>query len=261
MQQDPGPEDAQHRLHELDLAHLRDRPDREAPIPGEEAEEHADHREIGEREPLHRSRLRRSARERDRGQRDHQRRRQHERPRHGLPRPELPREQPALRVADRGGEHGAEQQQIGRMESAEAAVLQRRESDGDDSTQRGEEPERPRGPLLRAQHRGHGGRRGEQSDHDRTVTRRRRREREGREQGEAGDDAGGDHRQPEPLPHPRRLLAGERERDPCEDRRHDGPAGSDEQRRQPADGDPRERHREGERHDAEKAPAEAGAGG
>src|SRR6478735_12267119 len=47
-----GPCDAQHGLNELDLADLRHRADGEAPVPGEESEEHADDAEVGEGSPL-----------------------------------------------------------------------------------------------------------------------------------------------------------------------------------------------------------------
>lgn len=148
MQQKRGPGNAHHRLHQLDLADLGHRPDRQSAIPGEEAEEHADHREIGEREPLLRRCGWRLPKERDTRQCDHQRRGQDESPRHRLPRAQLTSQQSAFGVPDRGGEDGTEQQQVRPAEVTEPTALQDREDDGRNSTQRGEHPERPGGPLM-----------------------------------------------------------------------------------------------------------------
>ena len=58
-QQEAGPADAQHGLDELDLADLGHGADGQAAVPGEEAEEHAHHAEVGERRPLDRGGRRR----------------------------------------------------------------------------------------------------------------------------------------------------------------------------------------------------------
>ena len=141
MQQKRGPGNAHHRLHQLDLADLGHRPDRQSAIPGEEAEEHADYREVGEREPLLRRCGWRLPKERDTRQCDHQWRGQYESPRHRLPRAQLASQQPSLGIPDRSGEDRAEQQQVRPVEVAEPTALQDREDDGGDRTQRRERPE------------------------------------------------------------------------------------------------------------------------
>ena len=59
---------------------------------------------------------------------DHHRRREHQGPRDRLPGAELAGEQPALGVPDGGGEDGAEQQQVGPVQTAEPAALHRGEA-------------------------------------------------------------------------------------------------------------------------------------
>ena len=141
MQQKRGPGNAHHRLHQLDLADLGHRPDRQSAIPGKDAEKIADHGGGGNRAPL----LGRGGGGLRKGraprQCDHQWRGQYESPRHRLPRAQLASQQPSLGIPDRSGEDRAEQQQVRPVEVAEPTALQDREDDGGDRTQRRERPE------------------------------------------------------------------------------------------------------------------------
>ena len=219
VQQQAGPADGEDGLDELHLADLRHRADREAAVPGEEAEEHADDAEVGEGGPLRRRRRRRLLDGGHDGQEDHQRRADDERPRHRLPRTELAGEQPALRVADGRGDDRAEQQQVGPAQLSEAAPLRRGEADRGQRADRRDDPEDQRRPLVAA-HGGHRRRRGrQQPDDDRAVAGGRGGERVGGEHREADDDAAADDGQAQPLAAAREPLVRHGEGDGGEDAR------------------------------------------
>ena len=76
--------------------------------------------------------------------------------------------------------------------------------------------------------------------------------------GKADDDAGGHHREPRPLRAAGKPLPGECKGERGQDAGHDRAAGTDEQRREPRDGDLGERNREGEGRDSEESPPQSG---
>jgi hypothetical protein len=259
LQQEGGPGDGHHGLDELDLTHLRHRSDREAAVPGEEAEVHAHGGEVREREPWHGRRDRRLCDRRCHGQRRHHGQGDEECPGDGLPRSEFAGEQAAFRVADRRGDDGAEQQQVGGGERTQSAVLQGGEDDSCDRTEAREHPERSGGALARSKHDGDRCRGRKEADHDGAVTGGRGGHREGGQQREPRDDSARHDHESGPLRSGGDVLPSRGEGDGREECRDDGAARADEQRREIARGDACEREREGERGDAERPPPQSRA--
>jgi hypothetical protein len=130
------------------------------------------------------------------------------------------------------------------VELAHPTVLQCGERDRGCRAHGGEDPERAARALLGAQNRHDSRRRGQQADDDGRVTGGHRRQGERRQQRESCDDSRGDDRETGPLHRGGRSLSSEGEGDHGERGGDHGAARPDEQRRQPVDGDTRERKRE-----------------
>jgi hypothetical protein len=141
----------------------------------------------------------------------------------------------------------------------EPATLQGRERDGGEGADRGRDPERQRRAFPAADAGHDGGGRREQRDHHCSVTGRSGRQGIGGQEREADHDPAGDDGQPRPLDDRRQVLPGHGEHGGGQHRGDDRPPRADEQRGQPADGDPGEGDGEGERRHAEQSPSEAGA--
>ncbi|EON23844.1 hypothetical protein CF8_2178 [Nocardioides sp. CF8] len=166
----------------------------------------------------------------DRSEHDHQGRGDHESPRHRLPRADLARQRAAFRIADGGGEHGPEQEEVRPADVTGSAAVQQGEQHRCGRACGGERPEGPARPLTDPQHGsdGRGGRK--QRDDDRPVTGWRHRERVGGEDREADDHARRHHADPQPLGPRGARLSGGGEGGPREQRRDHRTARADEER-------------------------------
>ena len=182
-QQQRRPHQRQHRLGQLHLADLGDAAAGQARVPGEEAQEHADQRHVGEAGPgvgAAREVAGQAGHQRDR---HGQRQRQHQRPADGLPAAQLARQGAPLGVAEGAEGHRDQHQPVRRARqpgALRAGEHQHRHEPG-----AGSGPERAARPLAREQHRGDGGGRRQQADDDRPVRRGQRVQRQRGEQREA----------------------------------------------------------------------------
>ncbi|MEY9573954.1 type IV secretory pathway VirB10-like protein [Bradyrhizobium diazoefficiens] len=112
MQQEAGKRETEERLELLQLTDARDAADRKAAVPEDEADEHAEDRDVGEPDPGRRTDAapcRRPGQDRDR---HHQRHRKQQRPGDHLPAAEAARQSGAFGIAEPAQHDRGDHQQI-----------------------------------------------------------------------------------------------------------------------------------------------------
>ena len=251
----------QKRLQQLHLAHAHGATERQRAVPGEEAEPHREHRDVGEAAPGARAHgLRRP---RGDGHRHGERQRHHQHPRDHLLRRDLAGQPRAADIADGGAEHREQQQAIGELQATAAAP--RREADDERAAEQRAGPEAGARPL--AQRPGtdrRGGQRQHAGDH-RRMDGVDAQHRPAEKQRPAEHHAGGGEREPRPLrrARPRRTHRSQVRR--RQQAGHRGTADGDEHRGQlriggRAAGQPRHRDAQREDEDTEHAEGESTRG-
>ena len=167
-----------------------------------------------------------------------------------LPAAQRAREPRAFRVADRRGDDGADEQQVGELRRA--AAFPQRERDDDRAAEQRADPEAARRPLVREPRARE--RRGErqQPGHDGAVRGRHVAHRQRRQHRPADDDAGRDQREARPRRARRPRRAGREQHGGGQHRGDQRAAESDEHGIEIGDGEPRRRQRAAER-DARRA--------
>src|ERR1700677_1674111 len=253
VQKQSGKREPEEGVKQLQLADAGNPANRETAIPKNKADQHTEHRDVGEPRPYRQADLApRSgqSRQRDDG---YDRQREQQRPGDHLPSAEPTRQRRALGIAEATEQDRCDHQQI--ADEGCAAALRERETDDRQAAKGGEQPEGRLRPLSAAQHAENCRCERQQSDeNDRmgrgyVLERQRRQQRKANHHAKRNDGQRGEIAQGGPL-----LPQRGKQRRP-EQRGDDGAGGGQEQRRKAAHGNSGSRQRTAEDDYAEESAA------
>jgi hypothetical protein len=239
----------------LDLPDARDPAASQSAVPGEEAQEHREHGDVGEAQPCAGGAVQAALRHADDRRTGGQRQCEDERPADRSRTTQLACQDGALCVADRTEQDGCQEQPVDRGDPRSPPCRGEHERGHEACSRR--QPEAQARPLTGAQHGHHGGHRRQDADDDRALAGRAMLQRERCAERKADDDAGHHDRQAPPLDgrRPWRTTGAKHQR--AENAGYRSTTERDEPRVEVGDRKLRRRQREGERQHAEAAEQQA----